>query len=166
MCPLHTSDCVRGQWLPKPVLIRHSRPCLLVCVCISRSVVSDSLQPHGLKPPSLLCPCNSPGKNTGVGSQSLLRGSSRPRDWIQMSCIAGGFSTVWATRESAIGIHISPPSWASLPSPPLDRKCGEAVSWLKIPKHLTWVATSLLNCWFIWSHYNPPMRLILDSGTR
>ena len=33
----------------------------------SRSVVSDSLQPHGL-----YSPWNSPGQNTGVGSLSLL----------------------------------------------------------------------------------------------
>ena len=35
----------------------------------SRSVVSDSLQPHGL-----CSPWNSPGQNTGVGSLSLLQG--------------------------------------------------------------------------------------------
>ena len=35
----------------------------------SRSVVSDSLQPHGL-----YSPWNSPGQNTGVGSLSLLQG--------------------------------------------------------------------------------------------
>ena len=34
----------------------------------SRSVVSDSLRPHGL-----YCPWNSPGQNTGVGSLSLLQ---------------------------------------------------------------------------------------------
>ena len=28
------------------------------------------------------------------------RGSSQPRDWTQVSCIAGGFSTSWATREA------------------------------------------------------------------
>ena len=28
------------------------------------------------------------------------RGSSRPRDWIQVSCIAGRFFTIWATREA------------------------------------------------------------------
>ena len=28
------------------------------------------------------------------------RGSSQPRDWIQVSCIAGGFLTIWATREA------------------------------------------------------------------
>ena len=36
----------------------------------SRSVVSDSLRPHGL-----YCPWNSPGRNTGVGSLSLLQGN-------------------------------------------------------------------------------------------
>ena len=38
------------------------------------SVVSDSLRPHGLQPARLLCPWDSPGKNTGVGSHSLLQG--------------------------------------------------------------------------------------------
>ena len=28
------------------------------------------------------------------------RGSSQPRDWTQVSHIAGGFLTVWATREA------------------------------------------------------------------
>ena len=44
----------------------------------SRSVVSNSLQPHGL-----YSPWNSPGQNTGMGSLSLLRGSSQPR--VQIS---------------------------------------------------------------------------------
>ena len=38
-------------------------------MCESRSVLSDSLQPHGLYSPQ-----NSPGQNTGVGSLSLLQG--------------------------------------------------------------------------------------------
>ena len=41
---------------------------------VSRSVVSDSLWPHGLGPTRLLCPFSFPGKNTGVGSHSLLQG--------------------------------------------------------------------------------------------
>ena len=32
------------------------------------------------------------------------RGSSQPRDWTQVSCIAGRFFTVWAIREA----HKSP----------------------------------------------------------
>ena len=40
--------------------------------------MSDFFGPHGLQPPRLLCPWNSPSKNTGVGSHS--RGSSWSRD--------------------------------------------------------------------------------------
>ena len=61
----------------------------------SRSVVSDPLRPQGL-----YSPWNSPGQNTGVGSLSLLQGSSQPRDWTQVPCIAGRFFTVWATRDA------------------------------------------------------------------
>ena len=43
----------------------------------SRSVVSDSLQPHGLYP------WNSPGQNTGVGNLSLL---IVPFRWTQGHC--------------------------------------------------------------------------------
>ena len=32
------------------------------------------LQPNGLQPARLLCPCDSPGKNTGVGCPFLLQG--------------------------------------------------------------------------------------------
>ena len=39
------------------------------------SVMSVSLQPHGLQPTRLLCPWNSLGKKTGVGSHSLLQGT-------------------------------------------------------------------------------------------
>ena len=42
---------------------------LISCESESRSVVSDSLQSHGL-----YSPWNSPGQNTGVGSLSLLQG--------------------------------------------------------------------------------------------
>ena len=36
----------------------------------SRSVVSDSLRPHGLQPTRLLCPWDFPGKSTGVGTMA------------------------------------------------------------------------------------------------
>ena len=53
----------------------------------SRSVVSDSSQPHGLQPTRLLHPWDFPGKSTGVGCHELLpplpwahlwEGSGRP----------------------------------------------------------------------------------------
>ena len=39
----------------------------------SRSVVSDSLRPHGLQPTRLLHPWDFPGKSTGVGCHCLLQ---------------------------------------------------------------------------------------------
>ena len=59
----------------------------------SDSVRSDSLRPHGL-----YSPLNSPGQNTGVGSLSLLQGIFP----TQVSHIASGFFTSWATRESVM----------------------------------------------------------------
>ena len=47
---------------------------LIPVVTESCSVVSDSLQPRGLWPARLLCPWNSPGRSTSVGSLSLLQG--------------------------------------------------------------------------------------------
>ena len=52
-------------------LATHSRNNLKSVSC---SVVSHSLQPHGLYPARLLCPWDSPGKNTGVGCLALLQG--------------------------------------------------------------------------------------------
>ena len=49
----------------------------IVVVIYSLSHV-QLLQPHGLWPVRLLCPWDSPGKNTGVVAISFSRGSSRP----------------------------------------------------------------------------------------
>ena len=40
-----------------------------------------TLQHHGLQPTRLLCPWNSPGKNTGLGSHSLLQGNLPHSGW-------------------------------------------------------------------------------------
>ena len=42
-------------------------------VQFSLSVMSDSVRPHRRQPNRLLCPWDSPGKNTGVGCHFLLR---------------------------------------------------------------------------------------------
>ena len=59
-----------------------SRMCLNLCSVgvlplpffVGPSVVSDFVRPRGLQPTRLLCLWDSPGKNTGVGSHSLLQG--------------------------------------------------------------------------------------------
>ena len=53
-----------------------------VVLLFSRSVVSDSLQPHGLYPARLPCPWDSPGKNSGVGCHFLLQVMS----WKRQNC--------------------------------------------------------------------------------
>ena len=60
---------------------------------LSRSVVSNSLRPHGLQPARLLCPRDFPDKNTGLGCISFSRGSSQPRDQTISLALAGGFFT-------------------------------------------------------------------------
>ena len=53
--------------------------------------------------------CRSPGSSVhGILQARILewvaisfsRGSSQPRDQTQISCLAGGFFTIWATREA------------------------------------------------------------------
>ena len=41
---------------------------------LSNSVIPDCLWPYALQPARLICPWDSPGKNTGVGCQDLLQG--------------------------------------------------------------------------------------------
>ena len=53
--------------------------------CESRSVMSDSLWPHGL-----FSPWDSPGQNTGVGSRSLLQGvfpTQEMRAFNMLGCV-------------------------------------------------------------------------------
>ena len=56
-------------------------------------------------------------QNTGVSSRSFSSRSSQPRDWIQVSRIAGGFFTRWATRKAQEYWSGSIPSPADLPNP-------------------------------------------------
>ena len=51
------------------------------------SVVSSSLWIHGLQPTRLLCPWDSPGRNTRVGCHFLLQGIFPIRDWTCVSYI-------------------------------------------------------------------------------
>ena len=55
----------------------------------SRSVVSDSLQPHGLWPARLLCPSNSPARALEWAAIPCSGGSSRPRAGTCASYVSG-----------------------------------------------------------------------------
>ena len=92
--------------------------------------MSNSVRPHRRKPTRLLCPWDSPGKNTGVGCHFLLQcmkvksesevTQSRQTLRDPMDCSLPGSSIhgIFQARvqqcELAIIIHTSPPSLASL----------------------------------------------------
>ena len=61
----------------------------------SRSVVSDSLRPHGL-----YSPWNLQARILEWVAFPFSKGSSQPRDQTQASRIARGFFTSWATKEA------------------------------------------------------------------
>ena len=72
--------------------------------CSLASVTSDSAQPHGLEPARLLCPWDSPSRNTGVGCHALTLGDL-PNPGIEPTSLTspaldGGFFTTSATREA------------------------------------------------------------------
>ena len=71
---------------------------------LSCSIASDSLRLYGLRPARLLCPWDSPGKNTGVGCLVFLQGifptqGSSPKSHLLFSAMAGGFLTTSTTWE-------------------------------------------------------------------
>ena len=53
-----------------------------VCCCMHVcSVMSDSVRPRRAGPARLLCPWDSPGKNTGVGCHFILQGIFSAQGW-------------------------------------------------------------------------------------
>ena len=49
-------------------------PASVVVCCLMTQLCPTHLQPHGLQPTRLLCPCDFPGKNIGVSCHTLLQG--------------------------------------------------------------------------------------------
>ena len=68
-------------------------------LCLVTQLCPTLCEPVDCSRPGSSVHGDSPDKNTGVGCHALLPGSSRPRDWTQVSRTAGGFFTIWATRE-------------------------------------------------------------------
>ena len=73
---------------------------LFICLCLVVHSCPTLCDPMDCSVPGSSVHGDSPVKNTGVGCHALLRGSSESSDWTQISHIAGGFFTVWATREA------------------------------------------------------------------
>ena len=86
-----------------------------ICVCMC-SVVSSSLWPHGLWPARLLCPWDSPGRNTWVDCCALLQGIFLTQGLnLSPSCLlrwqAG--SLLWCHWHSSGTQHLNSPVLSS-----------------------------------------------------
>ena len=82
------------------------KPTLPCALCLVAQWCPTLHAPMDCNPPGSSVHGDSPGRNTGVGCHALLRGSSWPRDWTQLSRIAGGLFTVWTTREAQPGLLV------------------------------------------------------------
>ena len=65
------STCCVGAVGPQRTKKKQAVCCVFMC---SAALVGSDSAPHGLQPSRLLCPWDSPGKNTGVGCCALLQG--------------------------------------------------------------------------------------------
>ena len=73
--------------------------CKVIVLCLVAHSCPTLCDPMDYSLPGSSVHRDSPGKNTGVGYHSLLQGIFlKPKDWTQVSCIAGGFFTVWAHK--------------------------------------------------------------------
>ena len=69
---------------------------------LSLSTGSYSVPPRGLRPASLLCPWDAPGRNTGVVAMPSSGGSSQHGDqtWVsRVSCVGRWILYHWATGD-------------------------------------------------------------------
>ena len=101
---------------------------------VSRSVISDSWEPHGLQPARLLHPWDSQGRNTRGVTIPFSRGSSQPKEWTWVFCIAGRFFVVWVTREFVFFKKFQDSSDMHLPN----SYCLSRARWLSVPLNEDW----------------------------
>ena len=118
--------------------------------------MSNSLQPYGLWPTRLLCPWDSPGKNTGVGRHVLLQGTF-PTQGLSpcLLCLlhwqVGSSPLVPPGKpynmSAAAAAAKSLQSWLILCNPIDGSPPGSPVSGILQAKILEWVAISFSNAW-------------------
>jgi len=100
----------------------------LSCAVHIHSVVSNSATPWPVACQALLSMEILHARILEWVAMPSSRGSSQPKDWTQVSCIAGGFFAIWATREAQEYWSEQPnPSSGDLPN--LGVKPGSLALW-------------------------------------
>ena len=97
------SDYIPYSLLQNTEFIYFIWNCMLCSVVQSYPTLCN---PVDCNPPGFSVCGASPGKNTGVVWKISSRGSSQARNGTSVSRIAGGFSTIWATRERDMKLSV------------------------------------------------------------
>ena len=122
----------------------------------SHSVVSDSLWPHTVH--GILR-----ARTLEWLTFPFSKGSSQPRDQTQVSRIAGGFFTIWATREAQEYWSGQPiPSPEDLPDPGIEPGSA-ALQVDSLPTELE--AVSTYKQW-LWSHFWSTVKVFYTPNIR
>ena len=82
-----------------PPLSHRGSPKLVDAVLYLVAQSRLTLLPYGLQPARLLCPWGFCRQKYWSGCHACLQGIFPTQDWTQVSLIAGGFFTDWATRK-------------------------------------------------------------------
>ena len=93
------------------------------CVFLVTQSCSTLCNAMDCNPPCSSVHGDSPSRNTGVAAMPSSRGSSRPRDWTEVSCVAGGSFPSSSTREAypAHSRHLINICWIEFKSPLINR---------------------------------------------
>ena len=87
------------------------RSFVFLCLCLVTQLCPTLCDPMNCSPPG----CSAHGtlqiRILGWVAMPSSRRSSQPRDWTQISCIAGGFCTIWATMETCVSRQRQTHSW-------------------------------------------------------
>ena len=102
LCLFLQTNCSEELGIPTPSF------CLVLLPTVNYRNTTDSLSllyTAVTQSPKDLSPMGFSREDYWSGLEIYPRGSSRPRNWTQGSCIAGRFFTIWTTREALIWFH-------------------------------------------------------------
>ena len=88
------------------------------------------------------------------------RGSSQPRNWIAVSCIAGGFFTNWAVREAPCGIYIYRSMYTSGILFSHKKEILPFLTWMDLEDITLSEISQIQKDKYVWFHLNQVLRIL------